>query len=112
VNGTAARARAWARLGVLALLWGSTFLWVKLALTGLAPVQVTLIRCALGAVTLTALRLGARQPLPRGRAIWGHILVAAFFCNALPFAMFSIGEQTVSSGLAGVLNATTPLWSG
>ena len=37
--------------------------------------------------------------------------MAAFFCNALPFGLFSVGEQTVDSGVAGALNATTPLWS-
>ncbi|WP_405737199.1 DMT family transporter [Streptomyces sp. NBC_01537] len=99
------------RVGVLALLWGSTFLWIKLALDGLSPVQVTLIRCALGAITLIVLCCAAGQRLPRGRAIWGHVIVAALFCNALPFAAFSIGEQSVDSGTAGVLNATTPLWS-
>ncbi len=105
MNGAAVR--TWARLGVLALLWGSTFLWIKLALNGLSPVQVTFIRCALGAATLCFL---ARRRLPRG-AVWWHITVAAFFCNALPFALFSAGERTVGSGVAGVANATTPLWS-
>lgn len=111
MSSAAGRAWVWARLGVLALLWGSTFLWIKLALGALAPVQVTLTRCVLGAAVLLALCLRARHRLPHGRTIWRHIFVAAFFCNALPFAMFSIGEKTVSSGLAGVLNATTPLWS-
>ncbi len=100
------------RMGVLALLWGSGFLWIKLALNnGLSPVQITLTRCALGAVILIVLSYSARQRLPRDRATWCHLIVAAFFCNALPFALFSIGEQTVDSGVAGVLNATTPLWS-
>jgi drug/metabolite transporter (DMT)-like permease len=100
------------RIGVLALLWGSGFLWIKLALNnGLSPVHITLTRCALGAVVLIVLCYFARQRLPRDRATWGHLIVAAFFCNALPFALFSIGEQTVDSGVAGVLNATTPLWS-
>lgn len=99
------------RVGVLALLWGSTFLWIKLALDGLTPVQVTLTRCTLGAIVLIVLCRWARQHLPRSRATWGHLIVAAFFCNALPFALFSIGERTVDSGLAGVLNATTPLWT-
>ncbi|MGA5822826.1 DMT family transporter [Kitasatospora sp. NPDC094028] len=103
--------RASVRMAVLALLWGSTFLWIKLALTVLSPVQVTLARCLLGAGVLTVGCLKAGHRLPRGRAIWGRILTAAFFCNALPFAMFSIGEQTVDSGVAGVLNAMTPLWS-
>lgn len=99
------------RIGVLALLWGSTFLWIDLALEGLTPVQVTLVRCALGALVLAVLCRFTRQRLPRGRAVWGRVLVAAFFCNALPFALFSVGQQTVDSGPAGVLNATTPLWS-
>lgn len=111
MNGVAGRSWALARLGVLALLWGSTFLWIKLALTALSPVQLTLARCVLGALTLLALCFGARQRLPGGRGIWGHLFVAAFFCNALPFSLFSIGEQTVDSGVAGVLNATTPLWT-
>lgn len=111
MNGIAGRSWALARLGVLALLWGSTFLWIKLALTALSPVQLTLARCVLGALTLLALCLGARQRLPGGRRIWGRLFVAAFFCNALPFSLFSIGEQTVDSGVAGVLNATTPLWT-
>jgi drug/metabolite transporter (DMT)-like permease len=96
------------RMAVLALLWGSGFLWIKIALNhGLTPAQITLARCALGAAVLLLL---ARR-LPRGRGIWGHLVVAALFCNALPFALFSLGQQTVDSGVAGVLNATTPLWS-
>lgn len=101
----------WVRIAVLALLWGSGFLWIKLALTGLSPVHLTLIRCALGALTLLVLAFAARQRLPRDRRTWGQLIVAAFFCNALPFALFGIGERTVDSGVAGVMNATTPLWS-
>ncbi|GAB3150541.1 DMT family transporter [Micromonospora sonneratiae] len=100
------------RVGVLALLWGSAFLWIKLALdNGLTPIQITFIRSGLGAVVLLVLARTARQRLPRNRATWRHLVVAAFFCNALPFFLFSIGQQTVDSGVAGVLNATTPLWS-
>ncbi|MFD0415164.1 DMT family transporter [Streptomyces sp. NPDC127108] len=100
------------RIAVLALLWGSSFLWIKLALEGgLAPLHVTIVRCALGAAVLLVLARSARQRLPRERRVWGHLIVAALFCNALPFLFFSIGEQTVDSGVAGVMNATTPLWS-
>lgn len=100
------------RMGVLALLWGSGFLWIKISLNqGLTPGWITFVRCLLGAAVLVALAHGAGQRLPRDRATWGRLVVAAFFCNALPFLLFSIGEQTVDSGVAGVLNATTPLWS-
>ncbi|XGP79142.1 DMT family transporter [Actinokineospora auranticolor] len=98
-------------MGILALLWGSSFLWIKLALPGLSPVQITVARCALGAVVVVTLCYLGRNRLPRDRRTWGHLVVAALFGNAIPFALFAVGEQTVSSGVAGVLNATTPLWA-
>ncbi|MFD4632254.1 DMT family transporter [Streptomyces sp. NPDC058284] len=100
------------RMAVLALLWGSSFLWIKLALSGgLSPLHLTVVRCALGAGVLLVLARSAGQRMPRDRKVWGHLVVAAFFCNALPFFLFGLGEQSVDSGVAGVLNATTPLWS-
>jgi drug/metabolite transporter (DMT)-like permease len=100
------------RIGVLALLWGSGFLWIKVALNhGLSPLQITVARCVLGAAVLVGLALAARQRLPRSPAVWRRLAVAALLCNALPFALFAAGERTVDSGLAGVLNATTPLWT-
>ncbi|WP_189776550.1 DMT family transporter [Streptomyces tauricus] len=100
------------RMAALALLWGSGFLWIKLALNhGLSPAQITITRCALGTAVLLLLARSAGQRLPRDRGTWGRLTVAALFCNAVPFALFSVGEQTVDSGVAGVLNATTPLWS-
>ncbi|MDG4823225.1 DMT family transporter [Asanoa sp. WMMD1127] len=102
---------SWFRVAALALLWGSTFLWIEVALTALTPVQVTLARCLLGSATLLVVCFGAGHRLPGDRQTWRHVTVAAFFCNALPFALFSVGQQTVDSGVAGVLNATTPLWS-
>ncbi|MFC8196055.1 DMT family transporter [Streptomyces sp. NPDC057298] len=100
------------RMAALALLWGSGFLWIKIALNhGLSPAQITIARCALGTGVLLLLARSAGRRLPRDRGTWAHLTVAALFCNAVPFALFSIGEQTVDSGVAGVLNATTPLWS-
>ncbi|MCF6524798.1 DMT family transporter [Streptomyces sp. JJ36] len=99
------------RVAVLALLWGSTFLWTELALRGFSPLQVTFVRCVLGALALTVACHATGRHLPRSVTVWRRIVVAAFFCNALPFALFSLGQQTVGSGLAGVLNATTPLWA-
>lgn len=99
------------RMGVLALLWGSSFLWIKIALTGLSPVQITLTRTALGAAVLVALLHWKKQRLPRDRTSWLRLGFAAVFGSAVPFALFALGEQTVDSGVAGVLNATTPLWA-
>lgn len=100
-----------ARVAALALLWGSSFLWIKIGLEGFTPIQITLFRMALGAaVLLVILRLSGLR-LPRDRKTWGHLTIAAFFGNALPYLLFGIGEQTVSSATAGVINASTPLWT-
>lgn len=99
------------RLALLAAIWGSSFLWIKLALRGLSPLEVTFGRLILGAAVLFVIVAVRRDPLPRGRALWGHIAFAAAFGNAAPYLLFALGEQHVSSSTAGVLNATTPLWT-
>ncbi|HEX3788162.1 MAG TPA: DMT family transporter [Pseudonocardiaceae bacterium] len=100
----------WVRFGLLGLVWGSSFLWIKLALGALSPIQITLARLVLGAAVVLVLCLLGRTRLPRGWSLWARILVPAFFGNALPFTLFALGERTVDSGMTGVLNATTPLW--
>ncbi|SMC88948.1 DMT family transporter [Kibdelosporangium aridum] len=99
------------RMGLLALLWGSSFLWIKFALQSMSPGQIAIGRILLGAAVLVVLCYSGRQRLPKDPKIWAHLAFAAFFGNALPFFLFGFGEQTVDSGIAGVLNATTPLWA-
>jgi drug/metabolite transporter (DMT)-like permease len=103
--------RSLTRLVLLALLWGSSFMWIKLALDGLAPVQLVLVRLALGAAVLVLIVRLRRLHLPHDRATWLRLTVAALVGNAIPYLLFAIGEQTVTSSLAGALNATTPLWT-
>lgn len=98
------------RLGVLSLFWGTSFLFIKLALGALAPTQLAFARIVLGAIVLLLL-CKIRGFRLRGHGLWGKVAIAGLFGNALPWTMFAIGEQTVSSGLTGVLNATTPLWT-
>jgi drug/metabolite transporter (DMT)-like permease len=100
-----------ARITLLALLWGSSFLWIAIALRGFSPVQIVLIRLALGALVLVAILYSRGLRLPGDRMVWLHLTVAALFANAIPYTLFAIGEQHVSSSVAGVLNATTPLWT-
>jgi drug/metabolite transporter (DMT)-like permease len=99
------------RLGVLALLWGSSFLLIKLGLTALSPTQLALTRIVLGVLVLLALCALRGLRLSGDRTLWRHVVVAALFGSALPWVLFGLGEQTVDSGLTGVLNATTPLWT-
>ncbi|GAA4438951.1 DMT family transporter [Actinokineospora soli] len=95
---------------MLALLWGSSFLWIEIALRGLGPVHIAVVRCVLGALVLVALCYASGHRLPRDGRTWLHMTVGAVFANALPFTLFALGQQTVDSGVAGVINATTPLW--
>jgi len=97
------------RLSVLALLWGSSFLWIKLALHGLDPVQLAAARLAIGAALLTAVVRARGLRLPREPSVWGALILAAFFANALPYTLFGIAEQSVDSTVGGAINATTPL---
>jgi drug/metabolite transporter (DMT)-like permease len=99
------------RLAVLALIWGSSFLWIKLGDRGFSAVEVTLARLALGAIVLFPLVLARRETLPRTPRLWAQIAAAALFANALPYFLFSLAERTVDSSTAGIINATTPLWT-
>lgn len=100
------------RLGLLTLLWGASFLLIKVGLQAMPPAHITLARIVLGALVLLALSGLRGDRLRGGGLLWGHIAVAALFASALPWTLLNTGEQTVDSGLAGVLNATTPLWTG
>lgn len=99
------------RLALLAVVWGSSFVWIKVALRGLSPVEVTFSRLVLGAAVLFLIAAARGHRLPRSPVLWAHIGVAAVFANAAPYLLFALGEQHVGSATAGILNATTPLWT-
>ncbi|MGC4979852.1 DMT family transporter [Streptomyces sp. NBC_00659] len=113
-NGVAPRRRTaldWRiRFGVLSLIWGFSFLLIKVGTDGYAPFQVTLGRLLFGSVVLVAAMAVKRERLPRGARTWGHLAVAALLLNALPFSLFAYSELTIPSTLAGICNATSPLW--
>jgi drug/metabolite transporter (DMT)-like permease len=70
-----------------------------------------LARLALGAAVLFAIVRVRREAIPRSGRLWVHIAVAALFANAVPYLLFAVAEQTVDSSTAGIINATTPLWT-
>lgn len=98
-------------MAALALIWGSGFLFIKLALRGFNPVQIVFARLLLGFVVLAPIALSRGLRFPRGWRTWTHLFVAALVANAIPYVLFGIGEETIGSNVAGVLNATTPLWT-
>ncbi|KUJ68321.1 hypothetical protein ACZ90_20395 [Streptomyces albus subsp. albus] len=98
------------RFAALALIWGFSFLFIKVGTEAFAPLYVTLGRMGFGTAVLAAVLVVKRERLPRGARVWGHLAVAAFFLNALPFSLFAYAELTIPSTLAGICNATSPLW--
>ncbi|MEU0968744.1 DMT family transporter [Streptomyces sp. NPDC005917] len=98
------------RFGFLSLIWGFSFLLIKVGTDGYAPFQVTLGRLVFGTAVLAAALVVKRERLPRGARTWARLAVAALLLNALPFSLFAYSELTIPSTLAGICNATSPLW--
>lgn len=92
-----------------ALVWGSSFLFIKVGLDGLAPAQVALARLLLGALTLVLVMTVLRRRWPRGARTWGHLSVVGVLLCVVPFQLFAWAGQHLASGLSSILNATTPL---
>jgi len=97
------------RLYLLAVLWGSGFLFVKLALRGLSPAEVVLGQLGFGAIVLLLTLAVRYRQLPRLPREWAYLAGMAVLANIAPYLLFSWSEQRISSGLAGVLSGTTPL---
>ncbi len=99
------------RFLALTLIWGASFLFIKIGVEALAPMQVAFGRVAFGAATLVLWAAARRERLPREPRVWGHLAVAAALANAIPFTLFGYAEQHVSSALASIGNATVPLFT-
>ncbi len=91
------------------LVWGASFLFIAIALTGMTPVQVAAGRAVLGALTLGLIVLVTRDRLPAWGRIYGHLAVVGVPFCVLPYLLFAWAQQYVASGLASVYNATTPI---
>lgn len=101
----------YALLAAIGLIWGSSFLLIKVAVTEMPPPVVAAIRITIAAAMLVVvLRLrGLRWPADR--AFWRHVVVVGLLNNALPFTLIPWGEQHISSGLASILNAPVPVFT-
>ncbi len=106
---TAFTARDWGALAAVALMWGSSFLLIKLGLEDFPPATVAWLRMAFGAATLTLVP-AARRPL-RHRSDWRLIAVLGLVWMAVPFLLFAVAQQHISSALAGMINGAAPLFT-
>lgn len=94
----------------LVLIWGCSFLLNEIALRSFSPVAVAFGRISLGALTLALVLVALRQPVRLARAQLLDLVVVAAILTAVPFALIAFAQTRVTSILAGLLNATTPLW--
>lgn len=99
----------WLLLAALTALWGSSFLFTRLAVGELAFEQVVSARLLLAAVLLVPLAAALRRPLPRGARTWGFFALIALLGNLLPFSLITWGQRSIGSGLTGILMAVMPL---
>ena len=102
--------REWAILLILAVIWGGAFMFIGVAVRHVEPLTYVWLRLtiAAGGMFLFLKIKGHRLNLPR--EVWGSILLLALLNNALPFTLFGWGQTHIASGLASILNATTPIW--
>ena len=100
------------RFLALTLIWGASFLFIKVAVQSLAPIQVAFARMLFGSLALLAFIAARRDRLPRDARLWARLAFAAALLNVVPFTLFAYAQRHVPSALASIGNATTPLWTG
>jgi len=97
-------------LGILALIWGGAFIFIGIAVRHVHPLTYVWLRLSIAALAMWAFLLFKGEKLGLPRPVWGSILLLAVLNNALPFTLFGWGQTHIASGLAAILNATTPIW--
>ncbi len=103
-------ATAWVLLVALSIVWGASFFFAEVALEALPPVTIVAARMVIGVLGLWTIVFIMRPVLPRDRTTWRDLFVMGILNNALPFSLIVTGQVWVTGGMAGVLNATTPVF--
>ena len=100
----------WTILLILAGIWGAAFIFIGIAVRHVPPLTYVWLRLAMAATAMWAFLRWKGVDLDLPRSAWGSILLLALLNNALPFTLFGWGQTHIASGLAAILNATTPIW--
>lgn len=103
--------RSWGAFLLLGSIWGSSFLWIKIALDELAPFTLVGYRLLFGALGMLLMLLILRPRFPEQRKTWAMLALMGITNTALPFVLITWGETTIDSGVASILNSTTPLFT-
>jgi drug/metabolite transporter (DMT)-like permease len=105
------KTKEWGAFGLLGLVWGSSFLWIKIAVQDIGPVTLVAFRLLFGVIGLAAVALVRRPAYPSDRRTWLALVVLGVINTALPFGLISWGEQFIDSAVASILNGTVPLFT-
>jgi drug/metabolite transporter (DMT)-like permease len=92
------------------VIWGGAFFFIGVAVRHIPPLTYVCLRLTIAAVAMWSYLHFKGEKLGLPRSAWGSILLLAFLNNALPFTLFGWGQTHIASGLASILNATTPIW--
>lgn len=101
----------YALLLALSLIWGASFLFIKILVESYNPATVAFLRCLAGSLTLLIILLFKREKFEFKSFPWIPIIAVALLNSAIPWVLISYSETYISTGLASVLNASTPLWT-
>jgi drug/metabolite transporter (DMT)-like permease len=101
----------WGLLLFLSLIWGGSYFFNAIAVSALPPFTVVACRVTIGALLLIAVVHATGRRLPAGGAVWRQLFTMGLLNNAIPFSMIVWGQREIASGLASILNATTPLFT-
>lgn len=100
----------WLILGILAVIWGGAFFFIGVAVRHVPPLTYVWLRLTIAAVGMWAFVRAKGLKIELPRQVWASIVLLSILNNALPFALFGWGQTHIASGLASILNATTPIW--
>jgi len=105
------RAADWFFLLLLGVIWGGSFFFAKIAVEEMPPLTLVFFRVSLGAMLLAIYIALSGRNFPLGRTVWSAFLVMGLINNVIPFSLLFWGQTQISSGLASILNATTPIFT-
>ncbi|MCI0520445.1 MAG: EamA family transporter [Chloroflexi bacterium] len=105
------KTKDWLAFVFLGLLWGSSFLWIKIAVREIGPLLLVSLRLLFGILALLLAAFFVRPAWPRDMRTWALLAVIGLINTTVPYVLISWGEQYIDSSVASVLNATTPLFT-